>query len=258
MTGTAGRTYEIDDRTVTMPVEVRDAAAGFATYLVKRRAVEALLPDGTLEPVPALPGRTLMSLGLIDYRDNDLGDYHEVAVLFFVRPREQKGGFGLPGLIRDLKQGRLGTYIWQLPVDQTFTMHAGKRIWGFPKWLADIHVAGEDPELDEGAPAQPGRWRGRLAVDGKHVLTLDVPRGEGRPMPTTTSTTYTVIDGRWHRTELTQQARTVRFRLGGADLELGSHPLTQSLRTLGLPKRAVGTLWIDGLHSTFEAPEPLI
>ena len=84
----APTTYEIDGRTVTMPVEVRDAAAGFATYLVSRKVVAALLPPGGVEPITVLPGRTLMSIGLIDYRDNDLGDYHEVGVLFFVQPRD--------------------------------------------------------------------------------------------------------------------------------------------------------------------------
>ncbi|HEX9888312.1 MAG TPA: acetoacetate decarboxylase family protein [Nitriliruptorales bacterium] len=254
----APTSYDIDGTTVTMPVEVRDAAAGFATYLVKRKAVEALIPDDGVRPVGALPGRTLMSLGLVDYRDNDLGAYHEIAVLFFVRPRKAGGGTALPHLLRDLKAGTLGTYIWQLPVDQSFTMHAGRRIWGFPKWLADIHVAGEDPELDEGEPADPRRWRGRLSLDGQHVLTLDVPRGGKRAMPAATSSTYTVIDGAWHRTELTQEAREMGLRLGGARIQLGRHPIANTLRSLGLPKRAIGTLWIDRLHSTFQAPQRLV
>lgn len=253
----APASYDVEGTTVTMPVEVRDAAAGFATFLVRRRTVEALLPAPGIEPLTVLPGRTLMSVGVIDYRDNDLGDYNEVAVLFFVRPATAQRRQGPVSLLRAWRRGTLGTWIWQLPVDQTFTMHAGKRIWGFPKWLADIHVAGQHPDQDEGAPADPTRWRGRLSVDGQHVLTLDVPRGGTREMPPTEVGTYTFMGGSWHRTAWTQQAREVGFRLGGGRVELGRHPLAGTLRSLGLPKRPVGTLWIDGMHSTFEAPEPL-
>ena len=63
----------VQGRTVTMPVEVRDASSGAVTYLVSAAVARRLLPDDRLEIVEVLPGTALFSLAVIDYRDNDLG-----------------------------------------------------------------------------------------------------------------------------------------------------------------------------------------
>jgi len=67
-----------DGREVRMPVVVRDAASGAATYLVSAAAARRLLPGPELDVVELLPGRAVLTLACIDYRDNDLGDYNEV------------------------------------------------------------------------------------------------------------------------------------------------------------------------------------
>jgi hypothetical protein len=70
---------------VTMPVEVRDASSAAATYLVDAAVARTLLPTPQLDVVELLPGRALFSIAAIDYRDNDLGDYNEISLAFFVR-----------------------------------------------------------------------------------------------------------------------------------------------------------------------------
>jgi hypothetical protein len=120
---TAPVTYEIAGRTVTMPVVVRDASAGTAMFEVDAAAAQALLPGDAFTVVESSPGRSQLALATIDYRDNDLGDYHEVGVTLFVEPR---GG------------GEAGTFITHLPVDQEFTCAAGRGIWGFPKTVESI------------------------------------------------------------------------------------------------------------------------
>ncbi len=237
--------YRIQGRPVSLPVAVRDASAGAATWLVPARAVQRLLPEG-FEAAAVLPGRTPLAIAIIDYRDNDLGDYHEVSITCFVRPRGAPRGTPWLGALRDLIRGRLGTFIWRLPVDQAFTCEAGRTIWGFPKSVERIDFRTEEK-----------RVTCRLEMDGEHVLTLEVPRGGTRTLPLAPTVTYSLIEGVPHRTPFAQGGDGAGFRLGGARLELGRHPVAEALRSLGLPRRALLTMWIERMQGRFEAPEKL-
>ena len=111
--------FEIQGRTVSLPAVVRDASSGSVMYMVDAPAAQKLIPNA-FEVVEAAPGQTQLTLVIVDYRDNDLGDYDEVGIVFFVRPA------GKP-------DAELGSYIYKLPVNQSFTCDAGCQIWGFPK-----------------------------------------------------------------------------------------------------------------------------
>jgi hypothetical protein len=243
------RSYEIEGQRVEMPVVVRDAASGAATYLVSAARARSLLPGDDFEVAELLPGRTVLSLAMIDYRDNDLGDYDEVSVTFFVRPRGERPGLPVPyvGTALDFLRQRLGTFIYRLPVNQRFTCEAGRRIWGFPKTVEEIEIRHAED-----------RSTCRLAMDGRHVLTLSLPRGGTGRMPEREMTTYTYIDGAPHRTRSTMGGEGFRAGGGGgARLELGDHPLADALRGLGLPRRALLCMWTEHMHARFEAAEKL-
>jgi hypothetical protein len=196
--------------------------------------------------VELLPRRTALAIALIDYRDNDLGDYNEVSLTFFVKPKSAPRGLPWLGAWLDLAANRVGTWIWRLPVDQAFTCEAGRTIWGFPKTVERIEMTREN-----------GHVRCRLEMDGEHVLTLSVPRGGARTLPDHASTTYTHIEGVAHATRFTQGGSGVGFAMGGARLELGTHGLAHALGALGLPRRALFTMWTEHMRGRFEAPTKL-
>jgi hypothetical protein len=238
----AAPSFVIQGREVRLPVVVRDAASGAATYAVAAAAARRLIPGTELEPVEIWPGRALCSLAVISYRDNDLGDYNEVSIAFFVRERGATRGLPYAGTIADFLRGRVATYIRHLPVDQSFTCDAGRTIWGFPKTVQRIDfLPGE------------GRARCALHMDGQPVLTLSVPRGGRRRLPDSVMTTYSFIDGVAHKTAFTSGGEGVGFHLGGAELSLGTHPIADELRSLGLPKRALMTMWMEHMHGSFDA-----
>jgi len=237
--------YQIQGRTVSMPVEVRDASAGVATFLVRSAIARRIVPP-EFEIVELLPRRTPLAIAIIDYRDNDLGDYNEVSLTFFVRPRGSRRGIPWLGAWMDLAANRIGTWIWKLPVDQSFTCEAGRTIWGFPKSVERIDVTREN-----------GTVRCRLEMDGAHVLTLSVPRGGTRALPEQAMQTYTQIEGVAHQTRFLQGGTGVGFAMGGARLELGTHGIADALGALGLPKRAIFTMWTEHMRGRFEAPEKL-
>ncbi|MGH0032933.1 MAG: acetoacetate decarboxylase family protein, partial [Myxococcota bacterium] len=186
-----------------------------------------------LEPAPGL---TQLSLLMVDYRDNDLGDYDEVGIVFFVKPR----GAG---------DEAAGTYIHQLPVNQSFTCEAGCRIWGFPKSVEEIDF---DYESDSATCS--------LHMDGRHVLTLTVPRGGDGTTDDTPSTGYTMIEGVPHTNVFTRGGSGEQTVPGGEGvrLELGDHRIADELRSLGLPDAApLLSAWTEHMRGSFGPSEKL-
>ena len=211
-----------------MPVLVRDASAGTAIFDVDLAAAQALVPPA-FEVIESAPGTAQLALALIDYRDNDLGAYHEVGTIFFVRPA---GG------------GPDGSYISHLPVDQEFTCAAGNQIWGFPKTVQDIAVT---------QTADTSRWV--LTMDGELVIDITVPRGGSDEMPQMALTSYTLIDGRPHATAFSQGGAGSSMSFDGVTWQLGTHPIAKELESLRL--RFVMSTWVEHMQATFEDAVPL-
>jgi hypothetical protein len=237
--------YVIQGREVRLPVEVRDATAGVAFYLVPADAAQRLIEKSGLRVARVLPGRSICTIGAIEYKDGDLGRYHEIAVTFFVHERTARV-VPFVGPLLGLLRGTLGAYIHQLPVDGEFTCEAGQTIWGFPKFMAEISIA-RDGERDTSV----------LRVDGEHVLTQTVRSGGTRTMGNRAQVSYAYRDGVLYRTPSVMGGEEMGARPGGATLELGAHPIADELRSLGLPKRALFSTHIGRMRAVFYSPERL-
>jgi len=226
--------YDIAGRTITLPVRVRDASAATVLFEVDAAAAAGLVPGDAFEIVETGPGRAHLAIVLVDYRDNDLGAYHEVGLTFFVRPRAG---------------GEDGTFITRLPVDQPFTCEAGRTIWGFPKTVEQIDVE---------STATGSAWT--LRMDGQPVLTLRVPRGGTDETPPAPMTAYSLIDGVPHATTFTQGGQGSQLVFGGEGVEvtLGTHPISRELARLGLPAAPVVlSTWLERMQATFGEAVPL-
>jgi hypothetical protein len=216
-----------------------------ATWLVSSRVAQSLLPGPELEIAEVLPGRGLLSIACIDYRDNDLGDYNEVSVAFFVRRRGARKIVPYFGAALDGMRGRLPTHILHLPVNQRFTCEAGRVIWGFPKTLDEI-------DFDTSGDRALCIWNDQ----GQNVLKLSLPIGGRREFPEQALCTYSYIGGVLHETRFVSGAMDFGVRLGGAEIELGAHPIADQLRSLGLPKPALMSVWMGKMRGRFEAARP--
>lgn len=218
-----------------LPVEVRDASTASVIYPVPAAEAQRWLPDAALRVVADPDGVAQLVLALIDYRDNDLGDYDEISLVLFVTPR----GAG---------PEQAAAYIHRLPVNQSFTCEAGRTIWGYPKSVERIDFDYFDAAI-----------RGRLEMDGQHVFTLTVPRRDPPPEaePTTLEvSTYSYLGGVPHRTAATNRGTAVVSPgPAGVSLELGSHPLADELRSLGLPRDPLLSTWTASWNGSFGAPE---
>jgi Acetoacetate decarboxylase (ADC) len=229
-TTAGGGLYEVGGRVVSLPCVVRDASAGTAMFEVDLDAAQSMVPEA-FEIIESSPGRCQLIVAVIDYRDNDLGDYLEIGITFFVVPR---GGLGEPG-----------TYIHRLPVDQAFTCEAGRLIWGFPKSVEEISLDYQDEAVTA-----------TLSMGGELVLRLTLPRGGDDVMAPAPMVTYTMIGDTACRTPFTQGGAGAQVLVGsdGVRLELGDHPLARELLRLGLPADAVMSTWTERMSGSFGEP----
>jgi Acetoacetate decarboxylase (ADC) len=227
--------YEVQGRTVSMPAIVRDASSGNAMFMVPAAAAQRLVGDA-FEVVEMVPGQAQLILGFVDYRDNDLGDYNEVMIIFMVRPKADPSASE-------------GTFIYKLPVNQSFTCEAGRKIWGFPKSVDEIDIDYRDD-----------RVTCKLVMEKQHVFTLTIPRGaaESSETPEMKMTTYTYLDGPTIVPFTTGGKGTVvTSGAEGVELTLGSHPIAKELRALGLPAPPFMSTWMEHMHGSFGAPRKL-
>ena len=236
-------TYTILDREITLPNVVRDATAAVAFYLVSASAAQKLIAQSGLRVAQVLPGRTVCTIGTINYKDSDLDRYHELALTFFVH---EPGSRPLPLISAALgmARGSLSAYVHWLPVDGELTCEAGRRIWGFPKFVAQIDLETEG-DIE----------RSTLTVDGERVLTQTVKMGGSRSFTDRKQIAYSLLEGVVSRIPSDMSAEDLGARMGGATLELGTHPMADELRSLGLPKKALFTTYMGKMSGHFYAAE---
>ena len=230
-----------------MPVQIRAASAFMAMYSVPTAAAQSLIDYTGLEILQFRPGRGICVLVFVDYVDGDLGPYNEFGVALLVRDH-RADSTSVPQDLKALARGRAGALIHQLPVDGDFTLAAGRGIWGFPKFLADFDVD-HTGSVRRGSVSEGGRLIAQLSVKPG----IAVP-GSGAG---TSLAAYSHLDGLTRFTTWNMNPTGIRSRPGGAELKLGSHPIADELRSLGLPKRALVTSSIPELKMTFGDAQPI-
>jgi hypothetical protein len=195
--------------------------------------VRRLLPPG-LTPLQAIPGLAACTIVGVDYREGDLGAYHEVGVCFLIRP---------PGTRFDvitMARNRAPAYIHRLPVTTSFSCEAGRRIWGFPKDVMEI-------EIDDAG----GTRTVSLREEGRLVLRLTAPRGGRRRFAGVEVEAMGNWGGQLRSTPSHLAGEGVKAGFRAGRLVLGDHPIADELRTIGLPKRPLVAGAIEHFTGSF-------
>lgn len=241
----APASYEVDGRTVTLPVRIRHARQWSASWLVPARAAQTVIDYSELEVIQPIPGKAVLALAFVDYLDGDLDSYHEVAMSILVRRHDAPPVANATAHTRELARGQVAAFIHDLPVDQEFTRQAGTQIWGYPKWITEIDIEAESK-----------RTRCRVRSEHGHELTLSIPDGGPLPLPMQMPPTYSWREGvlRMINWELTSTGGGAR--LGGARLTIGDNgPIATTLRRLRVPRRSVMSAFAPHVALVFGAPE---
>ena len=227
--------YTIAGTVLTMPVRIRKADVHTAMFSVPADAAQRLVDYSGLQVCRFRPGRAVVTLMLARYSDGDLGRYNEFGTCVMVNPPGSRAT-GFKAL------ADAAAFIHHLPVDQSFTLEAGRAIWGFPKIMADFTV-------------RDGKRFGFSVSEGGSLIAgmafrrgLPIPALRSRPQ---VLKTYTHAEGTTREVGWQMTNSRVSFRPGGARLRLGDHPYARELATLGLPKRPMLSGAVGNVEMTF-------
>lgn len=218
-----------------MPVRIRKADVHAAMFSVPADAAQRMIDYSGLQVCRFLPGRAVVTLILARYIDGDLGRYNEFGTCVMVNPRGSRASG--PRALADA-----AAFVHRLPVDQSFTLEAGRTIWGFPKIMADFTVHDSEPfsfTVSEG---------GSLIAAMEFPRALPIPAIRANPQ---VLTTYTYADGTTREVPWEMTISKVRFRPAGARLRLGDHEYARELASLGLPKRPIVAGSVGNMAMTF-------
>lgn len=230
----AASQHTIAGTVLTMPVRIRHADVHTAMFSVAADAAQRLIDYSGLRVCQFRPGRAVVTLMLARYHDGDLGRYNEFGTAVMVNPPGSTAG-GLRAL------GDAAAFIHHLPVDQSFTLEAGRTIWGFPKIMADFTVR------------DAAQFSVEVSEGGSLIAAMEFRRGLPVPVParTRTLTTYSCANGTTREIPWQMRNSQVRFRPAGARLRLGNHPYAKELAELGLPKRPMVSGSVGHVEMTF-------
>ncbi|QXC60924.1 acetoacetate decarboxylase family protein [Aquihabitans sp. G128] len=224
---------QIQGQDITFPMEVDEFDAATLVFSVPAEAAQALLPGDAFEVV-ATDGVAQFVLALCDYHQNPWGDYLELNLGFLARP----AGAG---------DEVLGSFVYRMPVDQAFTCEAGNEVMGFPKTVEELSVTHAD-----------GRVTFAMTDGGAPVLSVSFPAVEAMGEPSRVETgSYSYLHGVPHETPLAMDLGTGLLDPATVVIELGSGPVADELRSLGLPKAPDFGTWGTGLSATFQLGSPL-
>jgi hypothetical protein len=241
--------YRVDGRDLTLPIAIADCSLLLNVFTVDAVAAQRLLEGTGLTAARVLPGKGALLLMGVAYRDNPLGNYNETAMLLAAYPPGEAKRSWIGGALANLVM-RVPYFVYRMPVDQEFTTHVGRFVWGYPKYLAQIDV-----EFD-GESAST-----RLTQDGEFVLSFQaaaVPEGRGTSLRGRVGSNLTFRDGQLRRIPATLGGTGISWHIGGTAPEVGEHhPLALDMRALGLPKRPLLSASSPHAQMTFGVPEPL-
>ncbi|MBE9539725.1 MAG: acetoacetate decarboxylase family protein [Proteobacteria bacterium] len=239
------KSYLIDGKPINLPLVVNDASMMMNAFLVDSKAAQAMIADSGFRVVELFPGKAIVQLLCVDYRVNPLGNYNEGAIIFPVLTPDEKKPLPFFGTLKRLANNSLGNYVYRMPVDQEFTTHGGRFIWGFPKWPSQI-------DFDFGEHLASGCF----IDEGELIYSIWAKTGGSTEIKEQRAASLAIRGGHAWKTYGTSSGSGMTFSLGGKMPEIGDkHPLALELRSLGLPKKPVFTVTMKNTQMVFGGPE---
>lgn len=223
---------------VDLPIFYFDVSAFMAFFLVDRAAAESKLEGSGLELAMTIRNQALVGMAFYEYRKTGVGSYNEVGVALPVLPvGEAAPRNPLQALYGSVDERRWGFHILDLPVSTALANSAGRELWGYPKFVAQI-------------PFQLDRRSFKSSVmdpDGSgDIFTLAGSLTPAVSVPPMSMVLYSHRQGELWRATVNARGKA-NMRLGrGLQLRIGesSHRMAHNLRDLGLD-RARPTLVMD-------------
>lgn len=226
--GPARTGVDVGSAVIDLPIRYRHDECFMGVFAADLAAVAAVLPSERLHPIRLGRDEAAVAIVAYDYFDTSVGSYGEVGVAVLCT-LDRPGPPLLPAVMESKWPG-FGGFVTHLPVTTTIARDAGRSVWGYPKFVADMRFEHSGT-----------RHSVNLAEGGTRILDLEV---DGRGPAVTDNralTTYSVLDGELIRTTIPMRARYRLGLSGGGRVSFGDHPVGRQLTSWGLRPEAAFT-----------------
>lgn len=223
------KTIDVGHDLVDIPIRYYRTDAFLGLFSADLDAVRDLLPSSRLQPVRLKKGRAAIGIMSYNYIETGVGPYGEIGIAAMCT-LDRAAPPVLP-LLREAADPSFGAFVLHLPVTSRIARDAGRTVWGYPKFTADMAFDFR-PETQQVTLVEGGaeilqvavRRRGRVRSDAKPLVTLS--ENDGALIRTVVATRATVQLG---------------VGRGQGHLELGDHPIAEGLRALDISSEAAAT-----------------
>ncbi len=211
---------------VTVPCLFTDGSAVMAFYLSDYDAVLSKLDGTDFVPLKIAGGKAFTVLGFFDYRDSSFGPYKEVTLMFPVLPEDSADVFSVvTDLFRSLEKRKIGNYMIDLPVTSELPLAAGRELWGYPKFMADIRCGYEDGKFSAAVNTISG---------STEILHFECPFGGGFPSIMLSSISYTCLNDSVRRSvvSMNSSGRITSGSQARLSVGAGDHRMIRNIKDL--------------------------
>ncbi|MFJ9908201.1 acetoacetate decarboxylase family protein [Streptomyces sp. NPDC101152] len=248
--GTQGTHWLSDGTSVRMPLLTERASSFVGHFLIDAAKVEALMPETDVRPVLVTPEHALITVQVMEYLEKNLDPYREFVCGI---PVHRSPGENVPvASITEADQlpGN-GTYIVHIAVDSAQALLVGRDVLGFPKVTADVQYSDSATERIA-----------EVSQDGVPIFTLAVERSDG-PHETLRRDFHCysvspVDNAMYHVPYQLEATATILPGPGHARLVLGSHPVADELRELGVSAHSVGAIFVPQYALVSNLPDKVV
>jgi hypothetical protein len=237
---------------VKFPLCFRDVHYMALLYKADKKETTKHLEKTGLKPALYWLGKPVVAVGLIQYKDSDLGAYDEIIVSVPVVLETCKSGniSNWLDLYAGFENRKGGQYIIHIPVTSQVSVDGGRNLWGYPKILAPLEHHFTQNKIDSQFMVSSDnvqiQWQGQL--------------GMGIPIPAMNLMTYSFLNGSLMKTHVDVKANMKWFPFAKVKLNINSEETTMAkdMKAMGLDRsNPIAVLGAEKFSARFHAPEKI-
>lgn len=240
---------QADNMQQKFPLAFRDVHYMALLYRADETAVQRHLHDTGLKPALYFWDKPVVAIGLIQYKESDLGAYHEIILSIPVVLEDHHASHlsNWLDLYASFDKRKGGQYIIHIPVTSQVSVDGGRNLWGYPKTLEPIehqfsknriHSSLDDP-------------------NGKPIMTWKGSLGSGLWIPTMNLMTYSFMENQLMKTKVDVKAKMKWYPFANIQLSVDNNgsEMAKDVELLGLDKRKpLAVLGASTFSALFHAP----
>lgn len=216
-----------NQETYSFPVKFDDVHYIAALYTSNKEKIESLLNGTGLKAGLHFFGKPVVALGLIQYKQSDLGAYNEIILAIpVIRSHEKTSWKNWLDLYAGFNKRKGGQYIIHIPVTTQQSVDAGRNLWGYPKSLLPINHLFSNNQVET-----------QLFNESNNpLLQVNGSLGIGIPIPTMQLMTYSFLKEKLIKTTVDIFSE-MKWKAGSKlkiQVNDSTHPMGKDIVELGI------------------------